>query len=109
MKYLKTIILLVIFLFPYLVYAGCNPDNCSDVYVDMLYVNSNGTVYVATSGDESILNCNAVSNVYLTLPPDDVGSNRIFSTLLTAKSVNKKLTIQVDDNISGCVIKYIKY
>lgn len=86
----------------------CNSDYCGDVYIDKLYVADSGFVYVATSADEKILNCQAESGVYLTLNPDDKGSDRIYSTLLAAQISGRKIsTIQVADNSQGCRIQYI--
>lgn len=88
--------------------GSCNPDHCAGVYVDMLYVNASGRVYVATSGDEKLLNCQAASGVYVTLLESSPGRDLIYSTLLTAQSTNRPLeAIQVDDNIPGCVIQYV--
>lgn len=88
--------------------ADCNPDFCHDVYIDTLYPVYEGTVYVATSGDESVLNCNAASGQYVTLKADHKGADRIYSTLLAAQISGKKInSIQVDDNSTGCVIQYV--
>lgn len=88
-------------------FADCIPDHCASVYVDTLYAESTGGVYVGTSGDESVLNCHAVANVYVTLPGDMAGADTVYSTLLSAQVSGKRVTIQVDDNSTGCVIQYV--
>lgn len=87
--------------------GACNPDHCGGVFVDMLYVEASGRVYIATSGDEKLLNCQAVAGVYVTLSEGSPGRDLIYSTLLTAHTTNQRLTIQVDDNIPGCIIQYV--
>ena len=87
--------------------ADCTPDNCSAVYVDNLYVNENGLVYVGTSGNEASLNCSAVSGVYVSLHANAVGRDMIYSTLLAAQTQSKKVMIQVEDNSAGCRIQYV--
>ncbi|MBU2392324.1 MAG: hypothetical protein KKH70_03120 [Gammaproteobacteria bacterium] len=108
---MKQVLFLLIMLLPTVAVqatgGACNPDHCGGVYVDMLYVNADGRVYVSTSGDEKLLNCQAVSGVYVTLLENSPGRDLIYSTLLTAQSTNRPLTIQVDDNIPGCVIQYV--
>lgn len=97
-------------------YAECNPDYCAQVYVDQVYTNTNGTVYVGTSGTESNLLCGAVSGVYLTLDLRETGgipygsgpaASAIYSQLLTAQTTNKKVNIQVNNDSTGCPITYV--
>lgn len=39
------------------------PDHCAQVYIERRYVEASGAIYVGTSGDEKILNCNAVAEL----------------------------------------------
>ena len=103
----KKIIFFLIFMSSDFVYSQCNPDYCWPVYIDKLYVNSNGIIYIGTDGDESVLNCGAVSGVYVTLDLSDPGGDAIYSTLLTAQTTNKKVSIQVADGVTGCPIQYV--
>ncbi|MBQ4861605.1 hypothetical protein J8L98_07870 [Pseudoalteromonas sp. MMG013] len=71
-------------------YAGvCIPDHCAQVYIERRYVEASGTIYVGTSGDEKILNCNAVAGVYVTIPAGTLGANLLYSILLTAQREQK--------------------
>lgn len=110
--FMRIIILILIMLFPATAVqandgGACNPDHCGGIFVDMLYVEASGRVYIATSGDEKLLNCQAVAGVYVTLSEGSPGRDLIYSTLLTAHSTNQRVTIQVDDNIPGCIIQYV--
>src|SRR5210317_1960212 len=52
-------------LFSTSVYAACTTTKCTGE-IDRLYI-TGGKLYISTDGDERNLNCNAVSDVYLTL------------------------------------------
>lgn len=105
---MKRIGFVILFMSAYLQAGVCVPDHCADVFIERLYVESSGTIYVGTSGDESKLNCNAVSGVYVTIPASLGGSSALYSTLLTAQTTNKKISVvQVDDHQAGCIIQYI--
>jgi hypothetical protein len=104
----KFILTMMAFYFSCSIHAQCIPDHCGGVYVERLYVESSGTIYIGTSGDESKLNCQAVAGVYVTIPPTHKGAQALYSMLLTAQAANKVLsTIQVDDNQPGCIVQYI--
>jgi hypothetical protein len=109
MKVISFSILFMLFLMSTTAVAGvCVPDHCADVYIEKLYVESTGTIYIGTSGDEKVLNCSATSGVYVTIPAGTPGASLLYTTLLTAQTTNKRISIiQVDDNIAGCVIQYI--
>ena len=87
--------------------AVCGPTGCANVYVDRLYVNASGVIYVGTSGDEALLSCSAVSSVYVTLGITEIGANAIYSALLTAQTSNKLVSIRTFDNSVGCNISYV--
>ena len=105
--YQKITLIIVLATLPLTIGAQCNPDFCGLVYIDKLYTHPNGIVYVGTSGDESVLNCAAVAGVHLTFDINDPGSSAIYSTLLTALTVNKQVVIQVADNSVGCLVQYV--
>lgn len=88
-------------------FADCNPISCSGVYVDMLYVKAEGEHRVATSGDERLLNCNAVSDVYVTLPKSE-NEDVLISTLMTAQATDRKVTVRIRENTNNCEVIYVK-
>ncbi len=63
---------------------------------------------MATSGDESKLTCGN-GGAYVTLNTDDKNSKEIYSTLLTARTTNKPLQINIFENSVGCMIERIEY
>jgi len=89
------------------IFAQCNSDYCGYVYVDKLYINPNGIIYIGTSGDETVLNCAALSGEYLTMDFSSPGGSAIYSTLLAAMTTNKQVVIQVADNSQGCLVEYV--
>ncbi|KZN56742.1 hypothetical protein N474_11355 [Pseudoalteromonas luteoviolacea CPMOR-2] len=95
---------------PFASYAvgKCIPDHCGSVYIERLYVEASGTIYIGTSGDEKVLNCQAVAGGYATIPAGTPGADLLYSTLLAAQMSNKVITtLQVDDNKPGCVVQYV--
>lgn len=110
MKSLKQLVLffLVFFITSY-VNAACSGNVCSAVLVDKIYANISGKVYVATSGTETNLNCTPGSGVYLTLEIDEPGSYTIYALLLEAQKASKPIKLRIDDNSSGCTVKYAVY
>ncbi len=89
--------------------ANCIERGCYNVFVERLYINSSGTVYVATSGDETLMSCSAVSDVYSTFKSTSAGADMIFSTLLAAQMADKKVSVRTADNSAGCLIQYVTF
>jgi len=87
--------------------AACVPTGCVGVYIDKLYVNASGIIYIGTSGDEKALSCSAVSDVYATLNITEPGANAIYSTLLSAQMSNKLVFVRTIDNSAGCKVAYV--
>ncbi|TMP30449.1 hypothetical protein CWB98_23250 [Pseudoalteromonas rubra] len=109
MKLFKSLLLPLLCFSSTAVFAGvCNPDFCHKVYIERLYVEASGKIFIGTSGDEKILNCNAESGSYVTIPAGTPGADFLYSALLTAQTTNLPIeVIQVDDNLPGCVVQYI--
>lgn len=106
MQYRKISAALFVFLSSPL-FAECVPHICSDVFVERLYPNENGLVYVATSGSEAALNCNAVSGEYVSFNLADPAGEAFYSTLLAAQLANKKVSLRIADESEGCLVQYI--
>lgn len=90
-------------------FGDCVPHICQDVYVEKLYSNTNGVIYVATSGDETKLNCNAVSDLYVTFNLSDPSGDAYYSTFLAAQMSDRKVSIRVVTGSEGCNIQYITH
>lgn len=94
--------------------AECaNNNNCSDVMVDRIYIdldddNEPAIIYIGTSGDESLLACDAGNYDYIILDSDRQGADLIYSTLLTAQSTANPVFIRADTNEVGrCIVNYV--
>ena len=103
----RVLMCLTISLFSSLAYPQCSSNTCDNVYVDRLYATKSGLVFVATSGDEGLLDCNASSGVYTTLDLNDPGANVIYSTLLAAQMANKRVQVRPENGTDGCLISYV--
>ena len=105
-KIVQFTLIISTFLFSLNAFSACNANACSSVYIDTLYVTSGDTIYVGTSGDERLLNCGAVSDVYLTIKLSTYGGNAMYAALLTAQSLGKKAKIRTS-TAAGCPVSYI--
>ena len=88
-------------------YAGCSGAACIDVSVDKIVVTSS-TIFVATSGDESSLNCTSPANVFTTLSATEASSKAMYSALLTAQTIKKNIKLRIVDGSATCQIAYIE-
>ena len=106
---LKLISFLLIAFLPSFAYAECTATYCAEVTIEELYVNANGNIFVATSGDESKLTCTTVSGggTHITLRTADSNYKEIYSALLASQRAGKKMDIRTDDQ-NGCNIVYIR-
>ncbi|MGP0171774.1 hypothetical protein ACSVIJ_07810 [Pseudomonas sp. NCHU5208] len=95
--------------FAEMAYSACSSVMCQNVYVERLNPNANGKVYVATSGDETQLNCSAVSQVYLTFDLSEPAGNVFYSTLLAAQISDRKVSLRIVDGSQGCTVTYIMH
>ena len=101
-----------IFLFSPALHAACGPYYCNGVFVEVLYINNNsqGTVYIYTSGDESAMtDCAALQGRIITLELDTDGGRAIYSTLLAAVTVNRKVDIVARRNGGTCEVSYVRF
>ncbi len=86
-------------------FATCSSTTCYGK-VTRVYV-SGGTLYIATDGDETQLNCTSPSGVYVTIPTSDSMFDAKYATLLTAMSLGKKVGLRIVDNDANCKVSYI--
>jgi hypothetical protein len=86
--------------------AECTSQGCFEVYVEELYPTAEGGVWVKTSGDETLANCTANSNVFLRLNVT-AGYKDIYATLLAAQIADKRVNIRVAEGTNPCTIAYV--
>ncbi len=107
MRICTIIVIAILNVISFVASADCSGEICSDVYVDRLYIQESGNIFIATSGVETALTCAATAGVYVTLPSSADGASEIYSALLTAQTANKTVSVRVDGSIAGCPIIYI--
>ena len=87
--------------------ASCTKTGCTDK-INTIYVTSTGKILVGTDGNEKALNCagGGVSGVYVSVNQNAKGANQIYSLLLTAKSMGKKVKLRIVEGSKYCDISY---
>lgn len=106
----KSIIGILVFGFSVLIsttaFSACSSTACYGE-IERLYTDSTGVLYIATDGDETALDCDAVSDVYITLPADDEHFNQKYAMLLTAISLKKNVGLRISTGSNNCSLSYI--
>jgi hypothetical protein len=85
---------------------GCDVTGCTG-YVEALYVQNNGNIYVATDQDEKIPECNAVGGVYFHINGANAGARDMYSAILTASTTNQKVFFRVVQDNGKCEMAYV--
>lgn len=94
-------------LFPLVSKANsCNAHGCVST-IENLYTTADGLIYIGTPADEKLVNCTAVSNVYLTLNPDSKNAKEVYSSLLAAYISKKKIQLRVKEGSTKCELAYV--
>ena len=86
-------------------FADCSNTQCVGL-IERLYTDSNGTLFIASDGDERALGCTSPADVYMTLDPADPNFNRKYAMLLTAFSLNQEVGIRIVTGSPACAISY---
>ena len=87
--------------------AECTTKWCDNVYVERIYVRANGTISIATTGTESLLNCTPYQGVYVTLDQTAENAAEIYSLLLAAQLADKQFKVRIVESSSDCRISYV--
>jgi len=88
-------------------FPECSAPGCYDVYIDELYTEALGGVWIRTSGDERLAGCVPDSDVYLRLPASAVGFRDIYATLLAAQLAEKRVSIRINPGSNPCTVAYV--
>lgn len=64
-------------------------------------------IFIATDGDETSLNCKALSNVYVTLQGSHPNFSEIYSALLAAQHSERNVTVRIREGTEGCLVSYV--
>jgi hypothetical protein len=87
-------------------FAECTAAGCYNVLIEELYPTADGGVWIKTTGDETLANCTADSNVYLRLNAT-AGYKEIYATLLAAMLAEKRVSLRVVAGSNPCAVAYV--
>jgi hypothetical protein len=87
-------------------FAECWSAGCYGVFIEELYPTAEGGVWIKTTGDETLANCTANSNVFLRLNVS-AGYKDIYSTLLAAMLSEKRVSLRVVEGSNPCTVAYV--
>ncbi|QUJ67371.1 hypothetical protein KDD30_15240 [Photobacterium sp. GJ3] len=107
---MKYFIFLLFFLSP-TTWAACYPNQCQGVGKDILvsvYPSSTGNIYLEAPAGKEKLNCKLAEGYYMTLKNTHPIFEVMYSTILTAVSTQKKLTVRIVENSEGCEVMYVR-
>ena len=85
--------------------AGCTENGCLSK-VDTLYMSGNGNIFIGTTDDEKLLDCDAVSDVYITLKPTHKNFEPIYSALLATQLADKEIYLRILNGSDSCELSY---
>jgi hypothetical protein len=88
-------------------FPACSATGCWGVYIEELYPEAQGGAWIRTSGDESLANCTADSNIYLRLSGTTPGYKEIYATLLAAQLAEKRVSIRIAEGTNPCTVAYV--
>ncbi|WP_152547950.1 hypothetical protein [Photobacterium galatheae] len=103
--------ILMLFLFSSTTWAACSPNQCHGIGKDVLvsvYPSGTGHIYLEAPADKGKLNCQLVEGHYMTLKNTHPVFEAMYSTILTALSTQKKLTVRIVENSEGCEVMYVR-
>jgi hypothetical protein len=90
------------------VFADCGSNYCGFVKITEMHVVYDGTVWIATSGNEAnITNCTPQSSLFIKVDTTTVGGKNIYSALLSAQARDKNVQVRTMDNVSPCQVHYV--
>jgi hypothetical protein len=87
--------------------AECSSYGCIG-YVDEVYIEANGGVWLQTSGNELLANCTADSGVFLHLPGDSAKFKEVYAMLLSAQLTNRQVFVRIQEGSNPCRIIYVR-
>jgi len=87
--------------------AACMASGCYDEFVDQIYIQANGSLYVQTSGTETLANCTPDSGVYLFLAGTASKFKEVYATLMYAQAMGLRAKIRVIEGTNPCEIAWV--
>ncbi|QLC24477.1 hypothetical protein HFP57_05205 [Parasphingopyxis algicola] len=106
MRYSALIAALVFILMPGKALADCSGVFCNDVLVQRIVVSATATS-VRTSGDETQLDCDPGTGLYLTMDNTDPEYNDSYALVLTAFVSGTPMTFRMESGTGPCTVSYV--
>jgi hypothetical protein len=85
----------------------CAGNVCANVYVTLVQVESNGTVYFGTDGDESAMSCTPIIGYLLQIPATVPGREQLLATLLTVQTSGAPILVALSPS-GTCEVIWIQ-
>ncbi|PHR27873.1 MAG: hypothetical protein COA36_07895 [Desulfotalea sp.] len=89
-----------------LAFADCSTKICVGL-IERILMDSEGTAWIATDGDERSLNCSADSGVYVTMTTASPVFKEQYALLLTAQSLGQVVGLRIIEGSENCAVSYI--
>ncbi|MGP1282034.1 MAG: hypothetical protein ACTS1X_03570 [Parasphingopyxis sp.] len=107
MRYSALIAALVFILMPGKALADCSGVFCNDVTIDRLFVSGTGDIALRTSGDETQLDCDPGSSLYLRFATTVSAYSEWYAMVLTAYVQQAPITFRMVGGTGECTINYM--
>ena len=86
--------------------AECVMGGCTG-YVEQLYIEADGGLWLQTSGNETLAGCTADSNIFLRLPGDAPKFKEVYALLLAAQLADRPVFVRLATGSNPCRILYV--
>jgi hypothetical protein len=93
------------------VFSACSANSCSGVGKNALisvYPNSSGNIYLQAGAGKENLDCKLIEGHYMVLKSDHPVFEAAYSTILTALSSQKSLTVRIKNGSPICEVSYVR-
>ncbi|MBV7262277.1 hypothetical protein KCG43_09730 [Photobacterium sp. WH24] len=103
--------LFLLMVFSPTVLAECNPTGCIGIGKEALlsvYPNHTGHIYLQAPAGKEKLNCKLVEGQFMVLKNTHPVFDAMYSTVLTALSTQKQLTVRIVENSEDCEVSYVR-
>ena len=89
-------------------FAVCLPGACIGEKITQLYISTDGSAYIQTTGDMSQLDCTLAGGVFMTLDLSLPGAEAIYALLLSLRLTDQPLgQATIVQGSNGCDITYV--
>lgn len=86
--------------------ADCDGNSCIGVKITRLFVTPEGNSVVGTSGNETLLNCDAGTKGYLTLDSSSKNYNATYALILASHTTEHPIWLRMNES-GTCSIQYV--